>query len=688
MFKFKTLVILTKFLAALLVCRPFGSIIKDIAEKYEQLNVADLRKLEKLTLKWKKAELDLTFLKNCKLFGVYPKFVIFPIPTQHQQDAPNIRKRLLKSAIHRRTTDRAQLGKEKDIVSKLVKTTLSILDFFVLQKALSKNLENFTNSVVKTHDKKLANLTRNHSLPLSAADVIQNLSSSMLSKEEEEVLKFGLKYALPPLKISKSDVVSEMEKLQKFFVKSLKPEYSARHVTAELQTLAENYVCNYHPSTSTLKRHGILKKLRRNSDIVITRPDKGESVVILNRQDYFDSVASLLQNPGKFKKVQSHVPSKKELTEFREGQLQRYLLSLKKKNVISDDVYQMVYPVGSVPARLYGLPKMHKLRESGQKPPFRPILSSVGSYNYNLAKFLNTLLCPCIPNQFSSSDSFSFVNEIRNLKFPHSFLVSFDVESLFTNVPVKETTEISIDLILQHHTNLKISKPQLRKLFHFATSQTHFLFDGQYYDQVDGLSMGSPLGPTMANVFMGTHEKQWLQNFQGPDVLFYRRYIDDVFCVFEKEESVEQFLNYLNNRHPNIKFTMEKEKEGVLAFLDVLIKKEVDGSFVTSTYRKPTFTGLLTNFTSFVSSSYKFSLIKTLFNRAAKINSREAGLELDKNVITKVLLKNSFPRACIEKVKKDVKLLEGETNVPSVRDQEVRFFKLPYNWGFFEAHPN
>ena len=176
-----------------------------------------------------------------------------------------------------------------------------------------------------------------------------------------------------------------------------------------------------------------------------------------------------------------------------------------------------------------------------KKSPFRPILSSVGSYIYNLAKFLNTLLCPCIPNQFSSSNSFSFVNEIRNLKFPHSFLVSFDVESLFTNVPVKETTEISIDLILQHHTNLKISKPQLRKLFHFATSQTHFLFDGQYYDQVDGLSMGSPLGPTMANVFMGTHEKQWLQNFQGPDVLFTEGTLMMCFVCSKKKKVLNNF---------------------------------------------------------------------------------------------------------------------------------------------------
>ena len=132
----------------------------------------------------------------------------------------------------------------------------------------------------------------------------------------------------------------------------------------------------------------------------------------------------------------------------------------------------------------------------------------------------------------------------------------------------------SLSCIIWHHPNLKISKSQLRKLFSFATSQTHFLFDGQYYDQIDGLSMGSPLGPTtMANVFMGYHEQDWLAKFPGPPVLFYKRYIDDVICVFQNEENALKFLTYLNSKHPNIKFTIEKENEGVLSFFGCTCSK-------------------------------------------------------------------------------------------------------------------
>jgi len=79
---------------------------------------------------------------------------------------------------------------------------------------------------------------------------------------------------------------------------------------------------------------------------------------------------------------------------------------------------------------------MHKVREPSSAPPFRPIVSSIGTYNYNLAKFLCTLLDSHIPSDFCARDTFSFANEITNLRTSNKFMVSFDVESLFTNIPL------------------------------------------------------------------------------------------------------------------------------------------------------------------------------------------------------------------------------------------------------------
>ena len=84
-----------------------------------------------------------------------------------------------------------------------------------------------------------------------------------------------------------------------------------------------------------------------------------------------------------------------------------------------------------------------------------------------------------------------------------------------------------------------------------ATSQTHFLYDGSFHDQIDGVSMRSPLAPVLANLFMGQHEKMWLDTF-STEIFFYRRYVDDTFCLFHTESDALLFFDFINSRHPNI----------------------------------------------------------------------------------------------------------------------------------------
>ena len=200
--------------------------------------------------------------------------------------------------------------------------------------------------------------------------------------------------------------------------------------------------------------------------------------------------------------------------------------------------------------------------------------------------------------------------------------------------------------------DLKLNKTELKELFNFATSHTHFLFNGCFCDQVDGVAMGSPLAPVLANFFMGHYEKLRLNNYTGPKVLYYCRYVDDIICCFKNSNDARLFFEYLNSCHPNIKFTMEKEK-GQLPFLDVLLSKQSasdhQGSFITSVYRKKTYTGLLTNYFSFTPFKYKLGLLKTLIDRAYKINNTTQGFHNDIKNLSEILKRNMFPKWLIDK---------------------------------------
>ena len=117
---------------------------------------------------------------------------------------------------------------------------------------------------------------------------------------------------------------------------------------------------------------------------------------------------------------------------------------------------------------------MRKFSSSGSFLKLRPIVSSIGTFNYNLARFLCDLLSPLVPNDYSCKDTFSFVSQIKNANLSKKFLVSYDVTSLFTNIPLQETIDIAINLIFNHNPNLNITRKELKKLSLFATSQTQF----------------------------------------------------------------------------------------------------------------------------------------------------------------------------------------------------------------------
>ena len=359
-----------------------------------------------------------------------------------------------------------------------------------------------------------------------------------------------------------------------------------------------------------------------------------------------------------------------------EDKVNRLLDKMKKLGMISKELYSDLFVSGTVPGILYGLPKVHKLLV-----PLRPIFSACGTPTFKLAKHLVSLLAPLTVNDYTVKNSYQFADDIRKFEVKDGmFMASFDVENLFTNIPVKETIDIYIESLFRNCTTVAgIAKSCFRSMLEISVLNSYFIFDQKLYQQVDGVGMGLPLGPTFANAFLCYHEQHWLDNcplkFRP---VYFRRYVDDCFMIFKHPSHVNKFLEYLNVQHPKMKFTKETEVNDTISFLDVQVKRTGTG-LETSVYRKKTFTGLGTSFSSFIPMVIKKAIVKSAIFRAFRISSSYKLFDLEVKFLTSFFCMNGFPKQLIEFSVNDFlrKRFNMDEVFVSVKKLE-KYFVLPY----------
>ena len=326
-----------------------------------------------------------------------------------------------------------------------------------------------------------------------------------------------------------------------------------------------------------------------------------------------------------------------------EHRIRKTLQECVNKKQLSTEDFKKLSPTGSRPGVMYGLPRINKAVEDGF-PKFRLILSAIGTATYSLCKFFIPLLSQYSVNEHSVKDSFSFAKEISSVNAKY-IMTSLDVESLFTNIPLTETIDICVEMAFKEtETVQNMDKASFKTLLTMAATESLFVFNGGYYKQIDGIAMGSPLGPIFANIFLVYHESSWLNNCPSEfKYVLYKRYLDDIFLLFESVEQHKKFLDYMNRQHPSMKFTDEVEKDNCLSFLDIEIVRSSGETFSTSVYRKPTFSGVLTNYMSNIYEGYKTSLVFTILHRCWVLCSSYDEFHIQIKKVTEIFLNNGYP---------------------------------------------
>ena len=512
--------------------------------------------------------------------------------------------------------------------------------------------------------------------------VIFNFSYRQLTESEEKLLSKGLNFSLPPKTLNYGDALLPFELLYKSMSNSKNIDRnSLLACRGALQNQAFNMWSTYNPKLEqnlTAEEIEALKSLKNDDRIVIQKSDKGNSVVILNKSTYIDRMEELLSDVTKFESISIQDGKDYNYIWNQELRVRETLKVLKSSNSIDAKLYDKLCPRGSRPSVMYGLAKVHKQLVNGF-PKLRPILSAINTPTYKIAQFLVNIMEPLTKDQYTVKDSFEFCNDIR-IQNQTKFMASFDIDSLFTNIPLDETITICCNKLFESQNLVEgLSKSQFRSLLELATKESFILFNGKYYKQIDGVAMGSPLGPTLANVFLCYHENNWLNQCPaGFKPLYFKRYVDDVFCLFNEESNVTSFLDYLNTCHPNMNFTLEMENENSLPFLDVNVIR-LNDRFVTSVFRKATFSGIFTNFRSFIPELYKRNLISTLLFRSYTISSNWELVHKEVSRIKSFLQKNAYTESYIDNaIKQFFNKIFGNRDPIAVNETETHEIVLPY----------
>ncbi len=440
---------------------------------------------------------------------------------------------------------------------------------------------------------------------------VNNLSSTTLTTEEYQVLEKGLNFALAPKQIPFSDFIASVESAidgcsveDKGFVR--------RRVSAILKR-ARRPKSNF--SASELSA---LKSLRNNSSIMVMPADKGNVTVIMDTCDYLHKLSDLVSAGPYVERARDPGNSYRKL-------LYQILEKVVRDGRLTQNQLLQLVPTHFQTPHIFGLPKVHK-----PDVPLRPIISMAGSLFSPVARLLANIMRPFTVSHASYvSNSCDVIQKLRDFDPGPGFFVSFDVESLFTNVPVAETLAVfrsllSSDPTLGDRTQLTVE--EIMSLMEIVLTSCYFRsFDGLFL-QTEGVAMGGSLGPIAANIFMA-HFEELARNlavengFQFPSL--WLRYVDDILSYWTaSEDDLSRFTSFLNNIRSTIKFSSEREEGRSIPFLDILIERAQDG-LVFSVYRKPTHTGRYLHRDSSHPRSVFKGVVRSLACRASSICSSE-----------------------------------------------------------------
>lgn len=190
-------------------------------------------------------------------------------------------------------------------------------------------------------------------------------------------------------------------------------------------------------------------------------------------------------------------------------------------------------------------------------------------------------------------------------------------------------------------------------LLQITLEQNYFTFNGKFYLQDKGLAMGSPLSSILSEIYLNKFENENIfsdKNKQASKILFYRRYVDDTFLIYNgNTRQLHLFSNYLNSLSENIKFTLETENNSAINFLDLTLFKE-NSNLKYKIYRKPTTTDHTIHASSNHPQSHKMAAYNSFVNRLLKVPMSPEAYNNEYLILKYIAIQNGYPSSIIDTI--------------------------------------
>ena len=387
--------------------------------------------------------------------------------------------------------------------------------------------------------------------------ILWNISSRPLDKTETQVLPYGLKHSITHKRIPTEKIVASVEAAlsrQRDLPEPVKDNIRSR-VASTIQSTPKLH------SNFTREEHRALKQLQNDEGIVILPADKGRVTVVMDKTEYFDKMDSTVYDKRTYEELTVNPAPK-----LQKG-LNAKLLGLKKRDLLSYNLYHRLRCSAPQSPKLYELPKLHK-----PQTPMRPIVSFCGSPTYQLSKHLAKTLKPLTDASDHKLQSIeNFVDAIKTVQIPNNHrLVSFDVKSLFTSILLQLALDCTGTLLQQtaDDTPLPLPNDKIMDLIKLYLESLFFQYNGRHCKQLHGTAMGSPVSVVVAEIVMQHIEKRALATYDQT-LHFWFRYVDDTITILQTDD-IDVFHGHLNRQNSDIQFTRKLEDNGKIPFLEYL----------------------------------------------------------------------------------------------------------------------